>query len=83
MLRGEQKTEDRGQESPTVLSFPSAAWECVTAKLCFALSDSPPNSGFASPEWIRQAELGRTHSQAELGNDGKLRGIEKLAHLCV
>ena len=57
--------------SPLVppLSFPSSAWECVPAKLCFALSFNPPDSGFTSPEWIRQAELGMTHSQAELGND--------------
>ena len=87
MLRGEQKTEDRGQtagdRNRPLFCRSQAALGMRPAKRCFALSDSPPNSGFASPEWIRQAELGRTHSQAELGNDGKLRGIEKLAHLCV
>ena len=33
------------------------------------LSDSLSDSGFNLWDWIRQAELGMTHSQAELGND--------------
>ena len=41
----------------------------VVPKLCFAILINPPDSGFASNGEIRQAELGMTHSQAELGND--------------
>ena len=33
------------------------------------LAASPPDSGFIPTIEIRQAELGMTHSQAELGND--------------
>ena len=56
-------------QSSDSLSFPSSAWECVAAKLCFALSDLTLDSGFASGGEIRQAALGETHSQAALGND--------------
>ena len=45
-----------------VLSFPSAAWECVPAKHRFASLIYPPDSGFASPDWIRQAALGNDRS---------------------
>ena len=38
------------------------------AKRGFA-SDSVAGSDSAPPDWIRQAALGKTHSQAALGND--------------
>ena len=53
-----------GRDSCRPLSFPSSAWECVTAKLCFASLINPPDSGFASPDWIRQAELGNDRDES-------------------
>ena len=49
-------------------------WEVsVVPKLCFASLIDSSDSGFSSVG-IRQAELGMTHSQAELGNDRRKRG---------
>ena len=52
----------------------------VVPKLCLGmrpreallrLAVSPPDSGFIPQIEILQAELGKTHSQAELGNDNE------------
>ena len=63
------------------LSFLSSVVS-VVPKLCLGmrpreallrLSDSLSDSGLNLWDWIRQAELGMTHSQAELGNDRNRR----------
>ena len=42
------------------LSFPISAWECVPAKLCFALLINPPASGFAPLGRFTKQRLGTT-----------------------
>ena len=45
------------------LSFPSAAWECVPAKLCFALLINPPDSGFAPLGRFAKRRLNKKNSK--------------------
>ena len=74
---GEFSPISRRRRCPCPLSFPSSAWECVAAKLCFAsLTPLPIPDSFRRLRFAKQSLAGRIPKQslgttggAALGND--------------